>query len=214
SGTIRMAGNSANLGPMVFNLGSGHGKLQATAQSLQPLKATYQFNADVVKIGEIAPSRKELGELVNGLAANGNLSRDGAAIAGTTNVTSPSGMVANVPYEKLALAAGYGGNRLTIDSLKLNTFDGVIAASGVATLGASQNFNLKFSADSVDVQKTLEAQKAKAAGVIRGKLTAAAQVAGAGKNFDQIKPTLRGTGKANLTDGKLVGVNVVGEALN
>jgi hypothetical protein len=208
-----MDGNSANLGPLAFNLGSGHAKLQATAQSLQPLKANYQFGADTVKIGELVPSRKDLGEQVSGLAASGNLSRDGAAIAATTNVTSPSGMVANVPYEKLALAAGYSGNRLTIDSLKLNTFDGAIAASGDATLGAGQNFNLKLNADNVDMQKALEAQKAKAAGVIRGKLTAAAQVAGSGKDFDQIKPTLRGNGKANLADGKLIGVNVVGQAL-
>jgi uncharacterized protein involved in outer membrane biogenesis len=213
SGTIHMAGNSATAGPMTFNLGSGHAKLQALAHSLQPLKATYQFSADTVKIGELAPSRQQLGEQVNQLQASGGLSRDGGALAATTNATSASGMVANVPYQNLALAAIYGGNRVTINSLKLNTFDGAIGASGFAGLAGDRAFNLKFNAGNIDVKKALEAQKAKAAETIRGRLTGNVQVAGAGASFDQIKPALRGNGSATLSDGKLVGVNVVAQAL-
>ncbi|HXZ87434.1 MAG TPA: AsmA-like C-terminal region-containing protein [Candidatus Binataceae bacterium] len=214
SGTIKMAGNTANLGPLTFNVGSGHAKLEAAAQSIQPLKATYQFSADTLKVGELVPSRQDLGEQLSQLASNGTLSRDGNAIAATTKVTSASGMVVNVPYNDFALAAAYSGDRLTIDSLKLNTFDGSVAASGVATLGTTPTFNLKLNANNVDVRKALEAQKSKAAGTLRGNLTANAQVAGSGAGFDQIKPTLRGNGGGALNNGKLVGVNVVAQALN
>jgi len=213
SGTIRMAGNTANLGPLTFNVGSGRAKLEAVAQSLQPLRATYQFSADALKIGELVPSRKDLGEQLSQLGSNGSLSRDGSNLSATTTLTSSTGMVANVPYSNLALVAAYGGNRLTIDSLKLNAFDGSVAASGVATTRAPTTFNLKLNADNVDVQKALEAQKSKAAATIRGLLTASVQVAGSGSGFDQIKPTLRGSGAGSMHNGKLVGVNVVSQAL-
>jgi AsmA protein len=214
SGTIRMAGNTAIVGPMAFNLGSGHANLQANAQSLQPLKATYQFSVDTVKIGELVPSRQDLGEQLTQLAANGSLSRIGSVIDASTKLTSASGMVANVPYQGLALDGVYAGDRVTINSLKLNAFDGAVGASGIANLAGDRSFNLKFNANKIDVQQALEAQKAKAAKTVRGHLTGTVQVAGAGANFDQIKPTLRGNGAANLDNGKLVGVNVVGQALS
>ncbi len=213
SGTVKMAGNTANLGPLTFNVGSGHAKLEAAAQSIQPLKATYQFSADTLKIGELVPSRKDLGEQVSQLASNGSLRRDGAAFSATSTLTSASGMVANVPYNDLALSTAYSGDRLTIDSLKLNTFDGSVAANGVATLGTTPTFNMKLNADNVDMQKALAAQKSKAAANIRGNLTANVQIAGSGSAFDQIKPTLHGNGGGSLRNGKLVGVNVVGQAL-
>jgi hypothetical protein len=213
SGTIRINGNSATTGPLTFNLGSGHATLRAVAASLQPLEATYQFSADTVKVGDLAPSRRQLDEQINQLSANGGLSREGGELAATANAASASGMVANVPYQNLTLAALYGGNRVTIKSMNLNAFDGTVGASGVASLGRDRAFNLKFNAGGIDVQKALESQRSKAAQTIRGRLTGNVQVAGAGASFDQIKPTLRGNGGANLSDGKLVGVNVVAQAL-
>jgi hypothetical protein len=214
NGTIKMTGNSANVGPLSFNVGSGHAKLEAAAQSIEPLKARYQLTADTIKIGELVPSRQDLNEQLTQLAAGGTLSRDGGAMAATTKVTSASGVVANVPYNNLALAAAYAGNRVTIDALKLNAFDGAVGAAGVATLGATPTFNLKLNADNVDVQKALEAQKSKAAATLRGMLTANLQIAGTGSRFDQVKPTLHGNGGGTLLKGKLVGVNVVAQALN
>ena len=214
TGTIRIAGNSANLGPISFMLGANPARLNAVAQSLQPLHATYQFSTNAMNVGDLVPSRKPLGEHVNQLAANGNVNRDRqGAISASTNLTSASGMAANVPYQNLSLAALYGSNRLTINSLKLNAFDGIVGASGVANLGGDHNFSLRLSTANLDVQKALVAQKSKAADTLRGFLTGNVQVAGAGSSFDQIKPTLHGNGGANLKNGKLVGLNVVGQAV-
>jgi AsmA-like C-terminal region len=151
---------------------------------------------------------------VDKLAASGNLSRAGTGgISASTNLTSAAGMVANVPYQNLALAALYDNNRATIKSLTVNAFDGSVGASGVANLSSDRNFNLKLTAANIDVQKALASQKSKAADTLRGILTGNVQVAGAGANFDQVKPTLRGNGGADLKNGKLVGINVVGQAL-
>src|SRR6202035_5144253 len=119
-------------------------------------KASYQLTADAIKIGELVPSRQELNEQVMQLAATGTVSRNEVQIAATTKATSASGMVANVPYSNLAIAAAYAGDRVTIESLKLNAFDGAVGAAGVARLGATPAFDLKLNLDNVDVQKALE----------------------------------------------------------
>ena len=214
TGTIRMEGNSATVGPMSFKLGANPARLQMVARSLQPLIATYQLNAPEVNIGDLVPSRRQLGEHLNQVAANGTVDRGSAGVfSATTDLNSASGMAASVPYQNLALAALYDSNRLTIKSLNLKTFDGMVGASGVANLGGARNFNLRLSAANLDVQKALAAQKSRAADTLRGWLTGTAQVTGAGGSFDQIKPTLHGNGRMELRNGKLIGVNVVGQAL-
>ncbi len=214
TGTIQMAGNNARVGPISFKLGSNPARFQAVAQSLQPLSATYQFNAAALKIGELVPSRSALGEHLEQLAVTGDVNRrNTGAISATTNLTSASGMAANVPYQNLALVALYDTNRLTINSLKLQAFDGTVGASGIANLSSDRNFNLRLTAAHLNVQQALAAQGSKAADTLRGFLTGNAQVSGAGSNLDQIKPTLRGNGGMNVKEGKLVGVNIVGQAL-
>ncbi|MBV8056214.1 MAG: AsmA family protein, partial [Deltaproteobacteria bacterium] len=86
TGTIQVAGNSATAGPISFKLGSNPARLEAVAQSLQPLRATYQFNAAALNLGDLVPSRKPLGEHINQLAVNGNLNRGSAgAISAAAN---------------------------------------------------------------------------------------------------------------------------------
>jgi hypothetical protein len=214
NGPIHLAGNVANLGPISFRLGSGHAQLQASADSLQPVHASYRLNIDKIALAELVPSRKDAGdENLMQVSANGIVSNNGGAFNGSTKLSAVSGMVANVPFTQLALDASYGGDRVNMNSLKLGAFDGAIAAAGVATLGGEPAFDLRVDTQNVDLQKALASQQAKAADTIRGNLTASLQLAGQGKGFDRIKPTLRGSGRAKIDNGKLIGVNVVAQAL-
>jgi hypothetical protein len=65
----------------------------------------------------------------------------------------------------------------------------------------------------LDVQQALDSQKSKAAGTVRGTLGGNIKVSGKTGTFDEMKPTLRGNGNLTLTNGKLIGVNIGGQAL-
>jgi AsmA-like C-terminal region len=215
NGTIRLAGNVANLGPLNFKLGSGNAQLQASADSLQPVHATYRLSVDKITLAELVPSRKDAGDenLVQ-VSANGAFGNGSGAFSGSTRLSAASGLLANVPFTLLALDANYGGDRVNVNSLKFGAFDGSIGAAGAATIGsAAPAFDFKVDTQNVNLQKALDSQHSQAANTIRGNLTANIQIAGQGKGLDQIKPTLRGTGRARLDNGKLVGVNVVAQAL-
>ncbi len=214
SGVIRLDGNSADVGPLTFALGSTRATATVRASSIQPVNATYSLTADSVHLADLAPKRPA-DEHLNKLSVAGTVaSTSGGAYSVTARVTSSDGLLQNVDYQSLDVTAAMVSKTLDLKSLKVGVFGGQIAASGEATLASKPSFNLTMNADSVNLQKLLESQKSKSADMVRGILTAQVKVSGAGSNFAEIKPTLDGSGGAHVKDGKLVGVNVAATALD
>ncbi len=97
--------------------------------------------------------------------------------------------------------------------LKLKAFSGEIAATGNTRLEAGAPMAASISFTNLNLQQALDAQKSKATGTVRGSLGGTIDVTGKTGSFDEMKPTLKGSGKLMLTNGKLVGVNIGGQAL-
>jgi hypothetical protein len=214
SGNIRFTGNGAVIEPTSFDLGSGHARMQAEVGSFDPLKGNFQFNDDALKVAEIVPSRKSgTPEELRQLSVAGTLGGTMSAPQLDANLNSSAGSINNVAYQNLALTGGYGDRRADVRSLKLNAFGGAIAASATATMTPARPFEARLSLDHIDIQQALASQKSKAADTIRGLLTGQIQLSGSGAEFEQIKPTLLGAGKASIQDGKLLGINVVAQGM-
>jgi hypothetical protein len=210
SGDIKMSGNSATAGPLAFNLGSGHAKLTLNAQSIQPISANYDFSADVVKPAELTanPKPEAAADHLDQLAVRGTVRGTMSAPMVTATVTSPSGVTQNIPYRNLAVDATYGGQAVTISSLKVAAFSGTLDGNARATLGTEPVFNAGLNLHGIDLQQALVSQKSKAADTVRGQLTGQVRVAGRGDTFDKIKPTLNGNGQMAVANAKLIGVNI------
>jgi uncharacterized protein involved in outer membrane biogenesis len=210
SGDIKMAGTSAVAGPMAFNLGSGHARLTVNAQSIQPISANYDFSADVVKPAELSanPKPEAAADHLDQLAVKGTVRSTASAPTVTAIVTSPSGVTQNIAYRNLAVDATYGGQAVTISSLKVAAFSGTLDGNARATLGAEPVFNVGLNLHGIDLQQALVSQKSKAADTVRGQLTGQVRVAGRGDTFDKIKPTLSGNGQMAVANAKLIGVNI------
>jgi uncharacterized protein involved in outer membrane biogenesis len=210
SGDIKMAGKSAVAGPLAFNLGSGHARLTVNAQSIQPISANYDFSADVVKPAELTanPKPEAAADHLDQLAVKGTVRGTTSAPAVTAMVTSPSGVTQNIAYRNLAVDATYGGQAVTISSLKVAAFSGTLDGNARATLGTEPVFNVGLNLHGIDLQQALVSQKSKAADTVRGQLTGQVRVAGRGDTFDKIKPTLSGNGQMAVANAKLIGVNI------
>ena len=66
----------------------------------------------------------------------------------------------------------------------------------------------------LNVEQALRSQNLDAANTVHGFLTGNVVVSGNGATWDRIQPTLRGSGRIALANGKLVGVNIVADAIN
>ncbi len=211
SGDIRMAGNSAVVGPLNFKLGSGVASLSANAQSIQPLDATYQFSADTLKPGDFTGTASS--DQLTKLSVAGTAKGSSSAPAVTAQVASPSGTLQNVAYQELAAVIAWSAPRLTVSSFRLSAFGGSLSGNAQAMVETVPSFSAALSCVSIDLKQALESQKSSAANIVRGQLTGQVNIAGRGKSFDQIKPTLSGDGKIAVANGKLKGINVVAETL-
>ncbi|HVN28918.1 MAG TPA: AsmA-like C-terminal region-containing protein, partial [Candidatus Binataceae bacterium] len=212
SGTVKLAGNTAEVGPLTFNLGQSHGTLSSHVESIQPVRLTYQLNADAIHLADLVPSRPP-DEQVNQLASNGSVAMNDAGPAINAHLTSASGSLAKVAYQSLALDGSLAGKAARVTSLRLNAFSGAIAATADTQLGEKAPFNTAINFSQLNVQQALQSQDSKAAGMVRGSVTGNVNVSGVTGTFDQMKPTFRGNGRVALADGKLVGVNVASDAL-
>lgn len=215
TGDIKMAGKTAVVGPLTFDLGSGHGRLEAYAQSLEPLSATYSFSTNVLKPAELSqnPKPEAAADHLDQLAVKGAVRGSTSAPEVTAQVTSPGGTLQNIAYHNLAVDAAYGGQRVTISSLKLAAFDGSIDGTAAAALAGDRAFNAVLNLSQINLMQALQSQKSSAANIVRGLLTGQVRVAGRGSTFDQIKPTLSGNGRMSVANGKLKGVNVAADAM-
>ena len=215
SGDIKLAGKTAMAGPLAFNLGSGHARLSVNAQSIQPISATYDFSADVVKPAELTanPKPEAAADHLDQLAVKGTVRGTASAPTVTATVASPSGTAQNIAYRNLAVDAVYEGQAVTVSSIKVGAFSGTIDGNARATLGAAPSFNVGLNLHGIDLQQVLVSQKSKAADTVRGQLTGQVRVAGRGDTFDKIKPTLGGNGQMSVANAKLIGVNIAAQAM-
>jgi AsmA protein len=213
NGNIKLAGTTADVGPLTFNLGAQQATLKSHIDQFQPLVMSYELNAASVRLADLAPSRPP-DEVINQLFAKGAISI--GSMAGPTvdsEITSPSGNLANVPYQNLKLQVALKQKQARVTTLRLKAFSGDIVATGNTRLEASAPMEASISFTNLDIQQALDSQKSKAAGTVRGTLGGKIQVSGKTGTFDEMKPTLKGNGNLTLTNGKLIGVNIGGQAL-
>ncbi|HUY26466.1 MAG TPA: AsmA family protein [Candidatus Binataceae bacterium] len=212
SGNIKLAGTTADIGPLTFTLGAANATLKAHADPIYPPKLTYDLTADAIHTADFAPGRPA-DEQLNNLTATGTLSLKAFGVDDENKLLSPSGLLNNVAYKNLELTTSLEGKRLRVVELKLAAFNGQIAATAETHLAPAAPFNTSLALANVDVQQALASQKAKAADKVRGLLTGNLQLSGTTGKFDDIKQTLEGNGKIVLMQGKLVGINVAATAL-
>ncbi len=216
NGELKLNGNAADVGPLKFDIGDGHATATLTASSLQPLKATYNFSIDKIKPVDLVPDRPG-GEYLSTVMAAGSIVQSEPLPklpSGTAKVSIAEGNIAKAAFKDLSLAATTDGQQADIQSFQVAVFSGNVAGSGTVTLDKIPRFSIDLNANNVDIQQALMVQDPKTAAMFRGSVDTQVQVSGRGTKFDDIKPTLKGSGRAAVRNGKLVGVNLIRIALD
>jgi hypothetical protein len=213
NGTIRFADGRGDVELTNFTLGSAHASLEGQVESLSPLTANYTLKADSVKLAQIFASRSP-GDLVNGLVVKGTADGEISSPRISATIQSTNGSLENVSYNNLDATAAYFNGRASARPLNVDVFGGSLAANADLILGAVPTFNLTLAMRNLNMEQALRSQNIEAAGRVRGFLTGNVAASGSGASWDRIRPTLRGSGRASIANGELVGVNIVADALN
>ncbi|MGA7872133.1 MAG: AsmA-like C-terminal region-containing protein [Candidatus Binatus sp.] len=213
NGTIRFANGIEVVEPTSFTFGSAHANLAGRVESLSPLKASYALKADSVKLAQIFASRPP-GDVIDGLAVKGTADGELASPRISAAIQSTDGSLENVSYNNLDLTAAYLNGRASARPLNVDMFGGSLTADADAVFGAVPTFNLTLVMRNLNLEQALRSQNIGAASTVRGFLTGNVAVSGSGADWNRIRPTLRGSGRVAIANGKLMGVNIVADALN
>ncbi len=213
NGTIQFAHGVETIEPTSFTLGSAHANLEGRVASLSPLDASYALKADSVKLAQIFASRPP-SDAVNGLAVKGTADGELTSPRISATIQSTDGSLENISYNNLDLTAAYFNGRASARPLNVGVFGGSLTADADAVLGDVPTFNVTLAMRSLNIEEGLRSQNIGAASTVHGLLTSNVAVSGNGTSWDRIRPTLRGTGRLAIANGKLMGVNIVADALN
>jgi hypothetical protein len=211
--TISFANGAGVVEPTNFMLGTAHGSIEGRVESLTPFSASYALRADSVKLAELFASRPA-SDLVNGLVINGTADGELTSPRFSATIRSADGSLENVSYNNLDLTAAYLKGRASARPLNVDIFGGSLRADADAVFGNVPTFNVTLAMRSLNMEQALQSQNISAAGRVRGFLTGNIAASGSGADWDRIRPTIRGSGRVAIANGKLVGVNIVADALN
>ena len=213
NGTIRFADGREVIEPTTFTFGGAHANLEGQVDSTSPLKASYALKADSVKLAEIFANRPP-SDIINQLAVKGTADGEITLPRISATIQSTDGSLENVSYNNLDLTAAYFNGRVSARPLNVGVFGGSLTADGDAVLGAAPTFNVTLVMRNLNIEQGLRSQNIDAARTVHGFLTGNVAASGSGADWNRIRPTLRGSGRVAIANGKLVGVNIVADALN
>jgi uncharacterized protein involved in outer membrane biogenesis len=174
---------------------------------------SYTVSADTVRMADLTPSQSRT-DVVNQVAATGTADGEMASPRVSARIRSGNGTVENVAYQNLDVTAAYKASRVSMRPLSAGIFGGTISGNVDAVTGAAPRFNLTLAMRNLDLEQALRSQGLEASHKIRGYLTGNIALAGAGSGWERIRPTLSGSGRVSLANGKLLGVNIVADAIN
>ncbi len=215
NGKIRFTNGLEVIEPTSFTFGSAHANLEGRVESISPLKASYALKADSVKLAQIfAFAGRQPGDVINQLVVKGTADGQITSPRTSARIQSTDGTLENASYRDLDLTAAYLNGRASARPLNVGVFGGSLTADADAVFGASPTFNIALGMKNLNVEQALRSQNIDAAGTVHGVLTGNIGASGSGTDWNRIKPTLRGSGRVSIANGKLVGVNIVADAIN
>jgi len=208
---ISFTGQRANISDMSLNLGKSRIRLAATIEKFSPLTLSYKMSSPEIFPADyraLLPEDRKA-DVIRNLQSEGQLSMAGGNMVYQGKLSSADGTLYNVAYKGLDATLSLADKVANIRNLRVNAMSGTVQVEGEYSFKeAVPRFSLASKAQGVDVKELYTALDAKAERDIRGRMNADMKLVGSGKTWEEIKPTLRGQGEAEVLQGALLNFNI------
>jgi uncharacterized protein involved in outer membrane biogenesis len=214
---VKFTENTVRVEDARAKVGRSSISLKADAASLRPLKATYRVRSGEVYRDDFntPPKPAPRPEILRNLVVSGSLRQEGEAVRLDGEATSANGTLANVDYSDLQATIGSSPDRIDIDSFSAKTLGGTVEGRGAyLPKETPPRFEVTTRVRSVNLTEYFSYKVKSLPQFIEGTIDVDLELAGAGKEWEQVKPTLTGGGGAVVVRGSLLNVNVANEILS
>ena len=214
--TVKFSGQRADISDMTLSLGKSRIRLAAAIEKFAPLTLSYKMSTPELWPADYSTALTEerKADVIRNLQSAGqfNMSANGMSYEG--KLSSSEGTLYNVPYKALDAALSLADKVANIKSLRVNALSGALQIDGQYSFKeAVPQFSMASKVQNIDVKELYTLLDAKAERDIRGRMNADMKLAGSGKSWEAIKPTLHGQGDAEVLQGALLNFNIADNVL-
>jgi len=214
--TVKFSGQRADISDMTLSLGKSRIRLAAAIEKFAPLTLSYKMSTPELWPADYSTALTEerKADVIRNLQSAGqfNMSANGMSYEG--KLSSSEGTLYNVPYKALDAALSLADKVANIKSLRVNALSGALQIDGQYSFKeAVPQFSMASKVQNIDVKELYTLLDAKAERDIRGRMNADMKLAGSGKSWEAIKPTLHGQGNAEVVQGALLNFNIADSVL-
>ena len=218
NGRVELKGSSASIPPTTFKLSGSPVSVQAEVASFRPVAATFSLKSPQLSAASLAfasPTAKKA-ELLRTVDIHGQFrvpEKGTPEFQGT--LRSADGSLRDFDYRDLAADLNLRDQVATLTKLDLRAFDGSYTGGGRYDMREADNpkFDFRSTIRAMDLKSLLASQSPGSEKRIEGKLDADLELTGAGKQWEAIKPRLRGNGRIDVKDGVIKDVNIADQVL-
>ncbi|MGE5818496.1 MAG: AsmA family protein, partial [Deltaproteobacteria bacterium] len=214
---ITFGGQKAEAQKGSFELGNSKVRFAATVEKFSPLTLSYTASTPELRPAEFetAVAEERKGDVFRNLSSTGRLSFAGGNVMFEGKLASSEGSLRKIAFQRLDAAVAVADNVARLGSLRLDALGGSVAGSGEYAFGEGvPRFSMDAKIQKIDINEFYRSLNARTQRDLQGRLNATAKLAGSGKTWDDIKPTLRGQGEAEIADGALLNINLADAGLS
>ncbi|HXV82645.1 MAG TPA: AsmA family protein, partial [Candidatus Binatia bacterium] len=214
---IDFTGQRAVLKDTTLSLGNSRIRLGAEIDRFSPLTLTYKLSTPELWPADFQASlsedRKE--DVIRNLTSEGTLSAQGGGLTFRGKLVSAQGTLYKIGYRDLGTNLVLENKIATIRNLRLNALNGSLQAEGEYAFNSpTPRFSAVSKAEGLDLRELYRSLDPNSTRDIQGRLNADMKISGSGKDWNEIKPSLRGQGQAEVLQGALLDFNIADSVLS
>jgi hypothetical protein len=218
---INFTGQRADIREMTLSLGHSKIRLAAAVERFSPLALTYKLSTAELSPAEFQASLPEerKKDVIRNLSSEGQVAMQNGNVTVQSKIASSNGTLYAINYKDLQGSVSLADRVATIRNFRANAMSGALQAEGeYAFKGPVPTFSVASKVQGLDLKELYDTFGTKGESDsqrdIRGKLNGEMKVSGSGKHWQEMKPTLRGQGQAQVLEGALLNFNVVDAVLS
>jgi len=213
---VKFSGQRADISDMTLSLGKSRIRLAAAIEKFAPLTLSYKMSTPELWPADYSAALPEerKSDVIRNLQSAGQFSMAAGDMVYQGRLSSADGTLYNVPYKALDATLSLANKVANIKRLQVNALSGALQIDGQYSFKeAVPQFSMASKVQNIDVKELYTLLDAKAERDIRGRMNADMKLAGSGKSWEAIKPTLHGQGDAEVLQGALLNFNIADNVL-
>ena len=214
---IDFTGQRATLKDTTLSLGNSRIRLAAEVDRFSPLSLTYRLSTPEIWPADFQASLPEdrKTDVIKNLSSEGTLSAQDGALRFRGKLVSTQGKLYKIDYKDLGTNLTLENKIASVQNFRLNALNGSLQAEAqYAFNSVTPRFSLVSKAQGLDLRELYRSVDSKSTRDIQGRLNADMKVSGSGKEWNEIKPSLRGQGQAEVLQGALLDFNIADNVLS